>query len=454
MKSLIKKIIPKRLLSLYHLFFAWCGSVIYRKPSEKLLVIGVTGTTGKSTTVYLMRKILENSGYKVGSMSTIDFYVAGKEKLNDKKMTMLGKMQIQKYLRKMVDEKCNIAIIETTSEGLLQHRHRFINYDMLVVTNLYPEHIESHGSFENYKRAKLEIARYVAGCKSKILKDFKTLKFEGNNSVSITKTLILNANSEHSPDFAKIKFDNFLYYERNDQKKYLDINHHKNLINLVCKDIKKENHGFVFRINENEIKTKLYGEHNIMNIIAGLAPAYILGSKLKHISHTISKIDFIPGRIELIKSNKDFQVIVDYAFEPVALSALYNSIKQIKHKRIIHVCGSAGGGRDKSRRKLIGQLVGEKSDICIVTNEDPYDEDPVKIIKDVSSGAIDVGKKQDINLFEIIDREKAIEKAILLAGVGDLILITGKGSEQGMCIVNGKIIPWDDRKIVSKYLKK
>ena len=138
----IKKIFPKSILNLRHLFFAWYGAWKYNQPSEDLIVIGITGTSGKSSTVYFMRKCLEALGYTVGSLSTIDFYIDGQDQLNNQKMTMLGKMQTQKYLRKMVKAGCDIAIVETTSEGAVQYRDRYICYDFMILTNLYTEHIE------------------------------------------------------------------------------------------------------------------------------------------------------------------------------------------------------------------------------------------------------------------------------------------------------------------------
>ena len=123
MRQSIKQIIPERIKKLYHLFYAWYGAVKYHHPSEEMLVVGVTGTTGKSSVIHFLRQVLEAGGYKVGSLSTIDFYVAGETKMNDRKMTMLGKMRIQKYLREMADAGCDIAILETTSDGYLQYRH-------------------------------------------------------------------------------------------------------------------------------------------------------------------------------------------------------------------------------------------------------------------------------------------------------------------------------------------
>ena len=145
--------------------------------------------------------------------------------------------------------------------------------------------------------------------------------------------------------------------------------------------------------------------------------------------------------------------MVDYAFEPVAVTKLYETVQILKPSRIIHVLGSTGGGRDMARREKLGKLAGEKADIVIITNEDPYDDDPMKIIKMVAEGTERAGKKKEQNLFLIEDRKKAIEKAISLAGENDLVLITGKGSEQAMAIADGKLIPWDDRKVARKYLK-
>ena len=408
--------------NMLHLFYAWWGAVKYGHPSDELLVIGVTGTSGKSTTVYFLCQLLEAAGYTVGALSTIEFYVAGKSKLNDRKMTMLGKMEIQRYLREMLDAGCDVAIIETTSEGAVQHRHRFINYDTIVLTNLYPEHIESHGSFEKYKAAKLGIFEFVAKSRRKIL-DGKKIK----------KTAIVNKEVKERGEFLRYPFDERHQFGAKS--------------NVEAKDIVADNAGLRFRIYEREFHASLYGRHNVTNILAVVAVARSLGISWDAIQEAVSRFRGAPGRIEFIKEAEQhgFQVIVDYAFEPVALGALYDVVALIQPKRVIHVCGSTGGGRDKARRKLIGKIAGEKADIVMVTNEDPYDEDPMAIIHDVSAGAQEAGKKLGENLFEILDRKEAIAKAISLAEAGDLVLVTGKGSEQGIMIAGGKMVEWDDR---------
>jgi len=415
-KSFIKKLIPKKILNLRHLFLAWYGAYKYGYPSEDLLVIGITGTSGKSSTTYFLRQLLEAAGFKVGSLSTIDFYVAGENKLNDQKMTMLGRFQIQKYLREMVNKGCDIALVETTSEGAVQHRHRFINYDMMVLTNLYPEHIESHGSFENYKNAKLSIFKYVANCNKKKIPN------------ALPKIAIVNGTSEYAQEFLQYNFSKKLTFGTD------------------IKNISSSKDGLHFEIANTKFNAPLYGEHNVFNIALALKILQEIGVDANKFPEYVSKLKGPEGRIEFIPEAEKFgfKIIVDYAFEPVAIQKLYKVVEKIKPTRVTHVFGSTGGGRDVARRFTVGEYVGTHADICIVTDEDPYDDDPMKIIDDVASAVEKTGKKEGVNLFKILDRREAIQKAVHLAQPGDLILLTGKGSEQKM-VVKGQMIPWDDR---------
>lgn len=429
---MIKKILPKKLYNLKHLFFAWYGAYLYKHPSEEIAVIGITGTSGKSSTAYFLRQILEFSGYRVGSLSTIDFYVAGECKLNDQKMTMLGRSQIQKYLREMVEKKCDIAIVETTSEGFVQYRHRCINYDMMILTNLYPEHIDSHGSFENYKAAKLGIFKYVSKSKRKKLANTKVAALRDGCCEKIEKSAVVNGTSEYVEEFLQYNFE----------RKYTFADDLKN--------ISSDADGLHFEINEKKFDAPLYGEHNVFNIAAALSVAYALGISFENARDAVKNLKGPEGRLETIPEAEQyaFQVLVDYAFEPVAMQKLYAVVEKIQPKRVIHVFGSTGGGRDKARRFTLGEYIGSRADICIVTDEDPYDDEPIEIINDVAGAVEKTGKIEGENFFKILDRKEAIEKAVALAKPGDLILVTGKGSEQKMVVKNGVMIPWDDRKIV------
>lgn len=458
-KSRIKKILPKSILNLRHLWYAWYGAHVYKHPSEEMLVIGVTGTSGKSTTIFLLRQMLEQLGYKVGSLSTIDFYIAGENKLNDQKMTMLGKMQIQKYLREMADKKCDIALVETTSEGAVQYRNRFINYDMMILTNLYPEHIESHGSFEKYKKAKLSIFENASKRKGKdFSKLSKLVKLLDPKTGLFEKRALVNGDIAETEEFLTAGwFSKRIVFGTSEKTK--QFNKTKTLLKqdveiLLAEDEHTDKDGLHFKVENYRFNPEMYGVHNISNILITIAVARELGAEWAAIQKAVHLFKNAPGRCEFIKEaeEKGFKVIVDYAFEPKAMAALYEVVELIEPRRIIHVFGSTGGGRDVARRFTVGQMVGEKADVCIITDEDPYDDDPMSIINDVASAVEKTGKKENVHLFKILSRKEAIQKAIQMAQEGDLVLVTGKGSEQAMCVKNGQKIPWDDREEVRAAL--
>lgn len=453
----LKKYIPKKiftaLLPAYHFLLSFCASVFYGRPSEKLIVIGVTGTTGKTACVYLMAKMLNSAGYKTGYTSTALFGDGAKEWLNDKKMTMPGRFFTQKMLKKMARNNCRYAVIETTSQGIEQFRHRFINYDILIFTGLYPEHIEAHASFENYKRAKSKLFAHLRRCKTKYVDDKKLVvkaenglkKIESNR---VKKIIIANGDDGHA--------DFFLSFWSENKYAYALESCVKNAKAEIIKygGVKTEKAGVNFKTCGLEIRLNLLGDYNAANAMAAVCLGISQEIGLEKIKAGLEQINGIPGRMEIIKSQEpDFAVVVDYAFEPEALKRVYGAILKLDHNKIIHVLGSAGGGRDAARRPKLGALAGEKADFVIITNEDPYDEDPKIIIDQVASGATGAGKIENENLFKIQDRRRAIKKALLLARANDIVLITGKGCEQAICAAGGQKIPWDDRMEVKKILQ-
>jgi len=398
MKEIIKKFTPSFLLSWYHFILAFLGTLFYRFPSQKIKVIGITGTNGKTTTSEMISKILTEAGYKIASLSSIKFKVGEKERQNNLKMTMPGRFKIQKFLREAVDSGCRYAVLEVTSEGIKQHRHRFINFDMAVFTNLAPEHIEAHGGFENYKKAKGKL-------------------FQAAKNIHI-----INIDDENAEYFLKFPA----------RRKYT--------YGLEKGDINTKN---------TQFKLKLIGDFNIYNALAAICAGLSQGISLDSCKKALEKIEGIPGRMEEIIS-EPFKIFVDYAFTPNALEKVYQTLTtnyKLPANRLICVLGACGGGRDKWKRPVLGEIAAKYCDEIIVTNEDPYDENPMEIIEQVADGAGGKAKK-------ILDRREAIRESLKLAKAGDMIVITGKGCEPWICASKGKKVPWDDREIVKEEFKK
>jgi UDP-N-acetylmuramoyl-L-alanyl-D-glutamate--2,6-diaminopimelate ligase len=447
-KKLVKKFIPPRVLGWYHKFLALAANVFYGFPSNKMVVIGATGTNGKSTTVHLIAKMFEGAGYKVGSTSTVGFRVADKEWLNKKKMTMLGRFALQKILRQMVDAGCKYAVIETSSQGVEQFRHLGVNYDVAVFTNLTPEHIEAHGGFENYKKAKGKFFAHLTAKPKKVIDGKK-----------VPKVSVVNIDDQHADYFLSFPADE--HYDYGLMNRELGIRNQGNLKIIKARDIELGVNGSQFMIHDSKFIIHLPGEFNVYNALAAVCVGLSQGLELSTIAGALEKVSGVPGRMEFIDEGQNFKVLVDYAPEPASMTKLYEMIQTSNFKlpssKIIHILGSAGGGRDKSRRPILGQIAAKNADYVIITNEDPYDENPMEIIRQVAAGArecqMSKSKCQMKELFEIEDRGGAIAKALSLAREGDLVIITGKGSEQAICVANNKKIPWDDRRKAREILK-
>lgn len=388
-KENIKKFIPKWVLVVYHYKLALLGAFLYGFPgkSKQMKIIGVTGTSGKSTTVNFITSILEKADNKVASISSIRLKIGEKEWENKYKMTMPGRFVIQKFLKQAKNAGCKYVVIEVTSEGIKQFREKFINFDTVVFTNLGQEHVESHGGFENYRLAKLKL-------------------FKENKN-----THVINADDENA-------------------KYFLDLP-------------AKQKITFSIKAPEtSKIKLNLLGKFNIMNALAAVAVAKNYGIGLDVCLNVLEKAKGIPGRMEIVKK-EPFLVVVDYAHTPEQLEAAY---KSFEGKPLVCVLGSCGGGRDKWKRPVLGQIAQKYCKEIIVTNEDPYDENPMEIINQVANTA---GNKTQ----KILDRKEAIKKAVRSAHPGEAVIITGKGSEPWMCVANGNKIAWDDRQIARDALK-
>jgi len=396
-----RKIIPRPVFNFfqppYHLLLALAGAIIYRFPSRKLNVIGVTGTKGKSTTVVLTGKIFQEAGYKVGWISSLTINYGKGEVMNKYHMTIPGRFFIQSALEKMLKNGCKYAIIEVTSEGIKQYRHKFINFQTAVFTNLRPEHIEAHGSFEKYRAAKAKL--------------FKIAK----------KIHILNIDDENANYFLRFKAE----------KKYT----------FAIKNQKAD-----IILDKVNLKILLLGEFNLYNALAAIAIGLSQGVELDKAVDTLKIIKEIPGRMESI-IEKPFKVFVDLAHTPDSFEEIFKTVKTIPHNKIISLFGSAGGGRDKWKRPELGRIASENSDIIIICNEDSYDEKEQKIADEIAAGC------KNIKPIIILDRREAINRVLSLAQENDIVLILGKGTEQTM-VIGDKKFHWDDRDTAREELQK
>jgi len=408
----IKKIIPtklfKKLQPIYHYLLSLLGAIIYRFPSRKIFVIGITGTKGKTSTAELVSIILETAGYKTALAGTLRFKIGDKTENNKFKMTMPGRFFLQKFLRKAVREKCDFAILEITSEGTKQFRHKFTQLNSLIFTNLSPEHIESHGSYEKYREAKLKIV--------------KTLE----HSPKKRKTMVVNKDDKESHHFLKNKIKEQYQYSLTDAQPF---------------ELKKS--GLSFTLDGQTINSCLSGEFNIYNILAAINFAKSQSIGTNTIKKAIENFKGIRGRVERIEEGQDFTVIIDYAHTADSLEKIYEAFPNSKR---ICVLGSTGGGRDQWKREVMGSIADKYCSKIILTNEDPYDENPKKIVEDMAKGI----KKP---IYEIImDRKEAIQKALSSAKIGDTVLITGKGTDPYIMGPNNSKLDWDDATITKESI--
>ena len=396
----------EQIKSIYHFGLAWFGNLWFKKPSKKIFIIGVTGTKGKSTVTELINAILETAGKRAAVSSSVRFKMDGESRPNFTGMSMTGRFLLQKFLAEAVSKGCDYAVIEVTSQGVLQHRHRFVDFDAALVTNLEPEHIEAHGSFENYRDSKVKFFRDVS------LYSAKSQKFFFINS----ETRDYEFFSAAAADFGRIVLFN-----------------KKDMIKV-------------------KIKTKLIGEFNMENIAAAVAFARSRNIDWDTIRQAVEAFDGVPGRLEFVQKTP-FSVVIDYAHTPDSLEKVYQTLKgkggKGDGKKLICVLGAAGGGRDMWKRPVMGGIAEKYCDSIILTNEDPFDEDPQEIIDEIESGMINSGKKK---VRKIIDRREAIRAAIRSAKKGDSVIITGKGSEAYMRVADGRQISWNEKEITTKIL--
>lgn len=404
-----KQFIPRPLFVPYHFTLALVGALYYRFPSRKLFVIGITGTKGKSSTAEIVNAILEEEGHKTALASTIRFKIDKKSSPNRHKMTMPGRFFLQRFLRQATDRGCRYAILEMTSEGVSQFRHKFIELNALIFTNITPEHIEAHGSFAKYLAAKLKI------------------KDQLEQSPKTPKWMIANTASEHADKFLAVHTAVPVPFSLHDAEPY-----------------RIRERGIDLTFGEVYMHSPLRGKANLENILAAAVFARTQEIQTSSIKRAVERLSIIPGRGEIIDEGQNFTVVVDYAHTTESLTQLYETYKE--HRRIC-VLGATGGGRDHWKRPQFGKLAEQHCDEIILTDEDPYDEDPRSIVENIARGI--EKKKPSIEM----DRRLAIRLAIKHAEANDTILITGKGTDPYIMGPRGTKKPWSDAEVTRQELR-
>ena len=390
------------LRNLYHLFLAWAGSIRYGFPSRAIIVIGITGTKGKSTTAELLSAALEAGGGKTALLGTVRRKI-GSDSAKNTGNTMPGRFAIQRFLREAVNAGCTHAIIEVSSQGVIQHRHRFIDWDAGMFLNLAPEHIEAHGSYEAYRAAKVKFF----------------------------------ADAAHSPKQQKRFFVN-----ARDAEKQRFINAVSSVLGCTISEFDAAPLAADPSLRNSWVAT----DFNLENAAAALAVAEAFGISHDVALRSLAAFVGVPGRMEMVQKSP-FQVIVDYAHTPDSLKSAYAAVRRgvSAPGKMICVFGAAAGGRDVWKRKIMGTVAAEMCDEVITTTEDPFNEDPGKIAEEIESGFVNANPRKATHTARILDRRAAIRAAVSRAKPGDAVILTGKGSESSIRLGHGKKISWDER---------
>jgi UDP-N-acetylmuramoyl-L-alanyl-D-glutamate--2,6-diaminopimelate ligase len=412
MKRFISRLLPQFIKNQYHLAQAVIACVFFGFPAKRLKVIGVTGTNGKTTTTQMITRILEQAGKKVAMASTINFQIKERKWTNASKFTTSSAWKLQKFLREAADAGCGYAVIETSSHALDQGRVWGIPYEIAVMTNVTREHLDYHKTMDSYRIAKRRL-------------------FE------IAHKAVINADMEE-PEFFRLPGKEAIRYSTKDPSAHLFASH-----------VELDFSGTEFTVDGTKFRLHLPGLFNIENALAALGVARLLDIDFSTAQAALASIASVPGRMELVENPMRADILIDYAVTPDAFEKLYASILPLKipGSKIIHVFGACGE-RDRGKRPMLGEIASSNADIVILTNEDPYHEDPERIIDEIERG---VTKKKDKNYFRIFDRREAIRKALTLAEIGDIVLITGKGAEETMALGDARI-PWNERSVIEDEL--
>ncbi|HEX7368045.1 MAG TPA: UDP-N-acetylmuramoyl-L-alanyl-D-glutamate--2,6-diaminopimelate ligase [Candidatus Saccharimonadales bacterium] len=405
-RGVIKKLIPagvfKKIEPFGHLCEAVAENIAFGFPARGLKVIGVTGTAGKTTTCTLITHLLRESGFKVAMMTTISIdYGDGRgPQHNTSRMTSLGSLPLLRAIKKIRGNGVEWLVLETTSHALAQHRVWGVPYSIVGYTNLSHDNVDYHGTFENYRRAKL---RLFEQC---------------NRNRRGQRVGVVNADDANGHYFAEAIAHPVMYGVKKGDLRASDV------------QLGPGGSTFTARLGSEvyRVTSHLPGEFNVYNTLAAIGVARAAGLTREQIEHGVASLPSVEGRMNLVDEGQNFGVIVDYAPTPEGFTQVYAAVKPTVKGKIITVFGSAGR-RDKLKRPIQGEIAGRESDIVVLTEEDDRDQDGMEIIREIAAGAEKAGKVEGKDMFLVHEREVAVQRAIDMAKAGDLVLLLGKGEE-------------------------
>lgn len=426
----LKRLVPQEWLDFfrpyYHGLWARFAAAYFGFPSRQLIVAGITGTAGKSTTAAMLAKILNAAGRKCGYITTVSFFNSKTEQVNKHGLSMPDGWRLQKQLRQMLDAGCTHAVVECTSEGLRQNRHLGTEFAVAIFTNLSKAHLEAHRGFENYKAAKARLFSALAKARR----------------LALPRTIVVNGDDPHAEYFLGLAAGRKLAVGQHGLKM-------AGAEHFLLAQADSQNQ--TFTLAGVKFKVKLLGAFNILNAALAAVAAFGMGVPFPASAQALSDFSKIRGRMELVPNELGLVIIVDYGCEPATIEAALKASRALAGKKLIHVFGATGGHRDRQKRFIFGKLSAEYADEIIVTNDDVYESDPREIAVNILAG-IKASVTQTAHQV-ILDRRLAITQALKTAQSGDTVLITGKGSEQFLVLPGGRRIPWDDVEAVKTALR-
>jgi UDP-N-acetylmuramoyl-L-alanyl-D-glutamate--2,6-diaminopimelate ligase len=452
LKDLLRPYFGQSQLNFFHKLEAIFWSIRFGFPARNMLVVGITGTKGKTTTCHFTASILEEAGYQVGMATTVDFRVGDKRWVNETNKSVIPPRELQQLLRQMRDARCNALVLEVTSHALDQNRLWGIPFRYVGFTNLSHDHLDYHGSMERYRNAKMKLFQWKGAKACVVNSDDPT----GQYILEHTKIPVRWSCSTESEAPAAHATDH-----------------------LFAARISANSSSASFTLQTDtgseRVSLQLPGRFNIENALVAAALGLNLNIRLGTVAAGLMNVERVPGRLEKVETRKGFTVIIDYAHTPDSLEKLYATLRPDVRGRMIAVLG-ATGDRDKTKRPIMGALAARFCDQVILTDEEPYHEDPLAIIDEIARGVprgrtlFKASREQLIKQqkppviknpeqesgenvwwWKIPDRREAIRTALSRGKLDDVILITGMGA-QTKKIVNGEPVPWSDREVVEEIL--